>query len=113
MVKNWIRERRDKLQISQETLAARLQEQGFDITAGTISHWERGRYQPPMDTSEFRQALAKALRISIPAMLAAAGYEIAAQYGEDAMYAADIIEHLSEEKKKLALGILEQIRQGA
>lgn len=110
---NWLRVRRDKLHISQEYLAARLQEFGFEFTAGTISHWERGRYNPPIEEANFRKALASALKMSIPAMLTAAGYEITADYGEDALYAAEIVEHLPADKKKLALGILEQLRQGA
>lgn len=109
MVQNWIRERRDKLDISQESLAARLQEQGFDITAGTISHWERGRYNPPMEDANFRKVLASVLKMSIPAMLVAAGYEITSRYSDDAMHAADIVDQLSDDKRRLAIGILEQL----
>jgi transcriptional regulator with XRE-family HTH domain len=112
MVNNWLRDRRDKLHISQETLAARLQEQGFPYSAGTISHWERGRYKPPMNHPEFRQALASVLKMSVPAMLLAAGYEATPHYSEDAMHAADIVDQLPDDKRRLALGILEQILEG-
>lgn len=109
MKANWISKRRDELGINQEELAARLQTSGFDISRSTLSHWENGRYNPPLHDPIFRKALADALRMNARTMLKAAGYEVAdSSHSEDAERAASIIEQLPEQQRKIALGILEQ-----
>lgn len=109
---NWIRTRRKDLRISQEELAARLQIEGVELTAGTISHWENGRYNPPLEDPAFRQALAAALRLSPKNMLSLAGYEVIdhprTEAGERAAF---IVDQLPPDKQDLALGILEQLIQ--
>ncbi|GIL12522.1 MAG: hypothetical protein BroJett038_12420 [Chloroflexota bacterium] len=110
----WIKERRIDLKMSQEDLAARLQLEGFQVTAGAISHWENGRHDPPLENPEFRIAIGKALRLNPTALLRRAGYEVANELSDNARQAAEIVDQLSEEQQRLALGILEQIlRAGA
>lgn len=109
---NWISKRREQLGITQGDLAARLQIAGLDVTRATVSHWEKGRYHPPLHEPEGRRALSIALKMSIPSILTAAGFEISAKYGEDALKAAEIVEQLPEDQKRLAIGILEQILRG-
>lgn len=113
MANNWIRERRNKLDISQEELATQLQIAGFDVTSGSISHWENDRHDPPLTNPDFRKALAQALKISIPNLLSSAGFEVSNRHSDDAMRAADIVDQLPDGKRELALNILEQILKGA
>jgi transcriptional regulator with XRE-family HTH domain len=109
MKAKWLRERRKELNISQEELAARLQIEGVDFTAGTISHWENGRYNPPLEDPEFRHALAVSLRLSIRSLLSLAGYEVVEQSRTEAgERAAFIMDQLPPDKQNLALGILEK-----
>lgn len=110
MSAKWLRERRKKAGLSQEELAARLQVFGFDVTAGAVSHWENGRYNLPLHEPEFRRALASILRMSVREILISAGYEISDNepYSEEGLRAAEIIEQLSPQQRRLALGILEQ-----
>lgn len=109
MTEHWFRARRKELNLSQEELAARLQLQGIDITTSSISHWETGRYIMPLDNPDFRKALASALKMSIPAILIAAGYEVTGEYSEAAQHAAEIVERLPPDRQTLALGILKQL----
>lgn len=114
MKPNWLKARRRELGLSQEELAARLQVQGIDYTAGAISHWETGRYSIPLEESEFRKALAEALKMSVTAMLIAAGYEVKQGYSEAAQHAAEIVDQLPPSRQSLAVSILEQLlREGA
>lgn len=108
MNRNWLKDYRKKLHITQEELSARLQVQGFDVTPGAISHWETGRYKPPLHDERFRDALAGTLRVSPSELLAAAGYETEQKYSEAAERAAAIMDQIPEDKRGLALGILEQ-----
>lgn len=110
----WIKDRRIELGLNQDELTARLQTLGIDVTRATVSHWENGRYQPPMHDAEFRKSLAIALRMSIKAMLIQAGYEVAdTTHSEAAERAAYIIDHLPPDQQQLAVQILEQfMKQG-
>lgn len=105
---NWLSERRKALNISQEDLVTLLREFDIEVSRSSVSHWESGRYNVPLDDSRFRRALANALKMTIPEMLTLAGYEIDHEYSSDAMRAADIVEQLEQGQRLLALGILEQ-----
>lgn len=111
---NWIAKRREEVGIeSQEALANMLQLEGINVSRGTVGHWETERQSPPLESSEFRRALSKVLRMSIPAMLSAAGFEISIKYSDEALKGAEIIEQLPDHQKRLAISILEQILRGA
>gem|GEM_PF-1912602 len=63
----------------------------------------------PLDGTNLRHALADVLRMSIRELLYAAGYEVSDQSSSEAgRRAAFILDQLSQDKKQLALGILEQ-----
>lgn len=111
MEKSWLRTYRNKLRITQEELAARLQTRGFEYSAGAISHWEKGRYKPPIHNEEFRNVLASILRITPQEMLSAAGYETEQEHSEAGERAATILDRLPPDKQQLALSILEQFRE--
>lgn len=111
-MQKWIKTRREQIGLTQDELAAKLELAGFTLTRATISHWETGKAEPDFNNPRFRKALAESLKMSVHSMLVTAGYEFRSQFSEDALRAADIIDNLSEEKKKLALVLLEQIRAG-
>lgn len=110
----WLKDRRERLHLSQEELASRLQVEGFDLTRATVSHWENGRYQPPLNDAAFRRSLAKILRISIKDMLISAGYEVDQdERSQAAERAAYILDQLPPDKQHLALDILERFLEQA
>lgn len=107
---NWIKDRRQQLRISQDDLAARLQTHGIDITRGTISHWEMGRHNPPLDNPLFANALAEALNMSVTEVLMKAGYALSLEgYSDDARQAAAIVNRMPPRRQRLAVGILEKL----
>lgn len=108
---NWLRKRREEVGItSQEELAEKLQLDGFSFTRASISHWENGRNNPPLDDPEFRRVLAKILRVSQPDLLRLAGYEVdRVSRTHEAERAAYIVDQLTPEKRDLAVRLLEEL----
>lgn len=107
---SWIKARLDKLGIKQKDLIARLESSGYEYSQSTVSAWMNGKYQPPFQNREFTIALAAALRMPVNAMLAEAGYEIKENgHTDEGRQAAYIVDQLPQEKRKLAVGILEQL----
>ena len=113
MNRGWLKTYRKKLNLTQEELAARLQVSGFEVTAAALSHWETGRYKPPLHDIEFRNAMASILRISQQELLAAAGYETEQHHTELGERAADIVDSLKPDQQRLVIGILEQFLERA
>ena len=109
MAENWLKARRRQINISQEELAARIELEGFEASQKSVSSWETGRHTPNLGDPAFLAALAKALRMSVYALLVAAGFQVNERgHTEAGERAAFIVDQLSEEKRELALGILEQ-----
>jgi transcriptional regulator with XRE-family HTH domain len=104
---NWLKSRREQLQISQEELAKKLQLAGFDISRAAISGWETARFNPPLDNNQFRSTLARILQMSIAALLAEAGYEVESSHTPAGDRGASIIDNLPPERQKLALDLLD------
>lgn len=114
MKSNWLRDFREYLDLSQEELVARLQIEGFDVSRAMLSHWETGRNPPPLEKPEFRLALSRALRVSIPEILAAAGYELSEEkHSKEARRAAYIVDQLPDEYQDLAIKLLESVLEKA
>lgn len=111
---NWLRKRREEIGIdTQDELAARLQLEGESFTRAAISHWENDRNNPPLDLQSFRESLARVLELSVPEMLALAGYEVAqGEHSAAGERAAYIVDELPEEKRNLAIRLLEQLIAG-
>lgn len=108
MTRNWLRVRREFVGLTQDELAAKLQLAGFTYSRAAVSHWETGRYPIPLADSQFREALAHILKMSVGSLLREAGYETVTEYSEDARQAAEIVDQLSEHERKLALRLLKQ-----
>lgn len=106
---NWIIERRKQIGITQDELAARLQLRGFDVSRATISHWEVGRYTPPLHDQQFRYALADSLETNPKTLLKALGFEVEISHSEAAEQAAAIIDRMPEDTQKMILRIVEAI----
>lgn len=112
MQANWLRDRRKELEMQQSELAARLEVAGFTVGRASISHWENGRYDPPLDDPNFRRAMAKALKLSVTEMLEMAGYEVIPTIqSEKARRAAAIIERLPEDAQDVALDLLKSLEK--
>jgi transcriptional regulator with XRE-family HTH domain len=104
----WLRERRLELGIkTQADLAERLQLVGLDVTPGAVSHWENGRYNPPVDDPDSRRKIAEALNWTEPELLKAAGFNVVFQHTQPGHKAASIVDHLPPERQKLALDLLD------
>lgn len=109
---DWLRSRRIELGLNQEELAARLQVSGFSATRASISHWEKGRHEPPLDDPNFRQSMAKALKLSVTEMLSMAGYEVSQPIqSENARRAAAIVERLPGDAQDVALDLLKTLEK--
>lgn len=107
---NFILRRRKELELSQEELTARLQTEGCNVSRSTLSNWENSKFQPPLHDKTFRSALARALKMSVRELLQSAEYEIVeSAHTEEAQRAAYIIDQLPQDKRVIALGILEHL----
>lgn len=107
---NWIKQRREELQLSQEDLARELQLEGVEISRSALSSWETGRYNPPLEDKEFRQHLAKALRLSVAEMLRRAEYEVLhGRHSDKGERAAHLVDQMKPEDQDKALRVLEAL----
>ncbi|MBN8594808.1 MAG: helix-turn-helix domain-containing protein [Anaerolineae bacterium] len=107
MKTNWLKTRRKHLGLTQEELAAQLQLLGQPFTPAAVSHWETGRFQPPLNNSEFRTALSDILKMDIGVMLHAAGYEVDTGHTPEGEQAAYIIDRIAAEDRLKAVKMLE------
>ncbi|MBZ0284060.1 MAG: helix-turn-helix domain-containing protein [Anaerolineae bacterium] len=104
-----MREQRKKLGLSQQDLANQLQLQGLEVSRSSVSNWENGTFNPPLENHDFRYALSKSLKLSVAEILSLSGFETSDELSEDAIRAAVIVDQIPPNKRKMALGILEQI----
>lgn len=105
----WILEQRKKLRLSQQDLADQLQLEGHNVSRSAVSNWENGINNPPLENHDFRYALSRILKLSVPEILSLSGFETSEELSEEAIRAAVIIDQIPPSKRKMALGILEQI----
>lgn len=110
MSKNWIKNRREVVGISQEELAARLQRNGFDISRATVGHWEQDKYLPPLGNPQFCKVMADILLVSVKDLLAMAGYDLdEKQHSIEAERVAYLVDQLPPEKRNLAVRLVEEL----
>lgn len=105
----WIRERRKDLNYSQEDLARALQLSGFSIVASSISHWENGRFAPPLGNPEFVAAFARILKMDVLTILEKSGYPISVHHSSAGERVARLMDTMPVDKQQLALRIVEQL----
>lgn len=107
---NWLKERREELGLSQDGLARELQLEGIEVTRGAIGHWEKGRYEPPLNNESFRRALGKVLNLKPAEILRRAGYEVNyGKHSDKAERAAHLIDKMKPEDQDKALRVLEAL----
>lgn len=106
---NWIRQRRQELRISQAEVARQLQLEGQTVSDAAVSHWENERYNPPIEDDDFRKALGRVLKLNEAELLMRAGYSVATRHTEEAERAAHIIDRLPQDKRELAIKLLEAL----
>lgn len=109
--KDFLRQRRAELQISQQELADRLSERGQETSYARVSHWETGRNQPPIELVAFRNALALSLEMTVDDLMRTLGYITSGNLSENAIQAAQIIERLPNDAQELALDLLHQLER--
>lgn len=63
--KDALRNRRIRLGLTPDQLARMITRNGSPTTAADVELWERGRNFPPLELSEFREALAAALQTTV------------------------------------------------
>lgn len=114
MPENWLRQRMQEVGISTDVELARLLElEGLSYTPGAVGHWATGTRKPPFHKSDFREGLARVLKLTEAEMLRRAGYSAAnPRRSKEAEIAADIVDDLPPDKKKMAVRILEVMRTG-
>lgn len=106
----FIKMRRQEIGISLSELSARLALRGHSITRAAIQHWESGRNQPPIEDYEFRLALAISLEIDVNELMIRGGFYMRDQQRTpQARRAADIIDALPEDKRDIAVRVLEAL----
>ena len=108
---NWIQSRRKKLNLSQDDLARNLQLAGYSVTRASVSHWENGRYLPPLEDEKFRMAISTALQMSESEMLTLAGYAIHNDDDTDAVRAAIIISRLPKSVRNHVMEYLDMLQR--
>lgn len=107
---NWLKLRLDELNMSQSELTRLLQLEGTEVSPSAISHWTNGRYYPPLEDGDFRQALARALQLDVAEMLHRAGYQVlSGKHSDKAERAAILIDRMSPEEQDKALRVLEAL----
>lgn len=103
----FIRQRRNELEISQDELVARLNLRGIAITKGGVGFWERGRNLPPIEDVDFREALALSLEVDVNELMESIGYiKTDSQRSSDALFAASIIDRLPPKVRTIAIEYL-------
>lgn len=107
----WLKELRKRANLTQDDLAAQLQTMGYDYSRSSVNNWEHNKNLPPMDDPKFVRVLARVLKVSIPMLLKSAGFELDAQHSETAERVAAIIDTMTDEKKQLALRLVETLAE--
>lgn len=110
-MKNWLRQRREQLHLSQEDVISKLQLQGINVSRSSLSNWENQKFNPPLEETEFRNAIAQVLSMSVSELLTMAGYEINETKSRESVTAAAIVERLPPAAKEMAMDYLSMLEK--
>jgi transcriptional regulator with XRE-family HTH domain len=78
---SWIRTMRERHRMTQEDFIEALKHYyGKGIAKSTLSGWEGGQKNPPIEDSAFISALAKVFSVTTAEVLQGSGYELGAAY---------------------------------
>jgi transcriptional regulator with XRE-family HTH domain len=104
MIGEFLRKRRTALDLSLSDLAQRLSSRGYVVQRQTVNHWETGRNNAPIESIEFRNALAGALELDVNEMLREMGFPVNdSERSNEALYLADLADRLPEDGKELLI----------
>jgi len=104
----WLKQRRIEVGInSLEELARLFQIEGYQITPSALSHYENKRRVIPLDDDQFRNVAMSILRLSEHEILRIAGYKVISEHSTDGEKAAWIVDQLPQEKRSMAIRVLE------
>ena len=70
----FLRLQRIKLGLTQQDVAVRLAQYGLQFNRTSVTHWERGRFMPPIDDPKFVRTLAEILEVTEEEIMQAAGF---------------------------------------
>lgn len=112
--KDFLNKRKTELKYSLSDIADKVHQGGYEISVAGVGHWSTGRSVPDLSDYVIRTAIAMALQVDVNEMMEQLGYIVYEHArSKEAQLAAAIVDQLPDDKKRLAIGILEQIRQGA
>lgn len=109
-IQTLIKARRKELGLSLERLADTLEKYGYRVERQTISHWEHGRNNPPIESENFRTALALSLDMDVNDLLTQIGMiKTDDERSPESRRAAELIDLLPIDQRKKAVNILETV----
>ena len=110
---NWMKRRREALDITQEQFVQRLAQHGILLTKAAVSKWEIGKTPLPLNYPNYRRAIADVLEMTIPELLAAAGYELGDTWSPEAQYVATLFDMLPEDVQNTVIELLAHLKTNA
>ena len=108
-----MKKRREALGITQEQFVERLAKHGIDLTKAAISKWEIGKAPLPLNYPNYRRAIADVLEMTIPELLAAAGYELGDTWSPEAQHVATMFDMLPEDVQDTVIELLAHLKASA
>lgn len=112
MIGRFIKKRRTDLRLSLSELAQRLSHRGYVVQRQTVNHWESGRNNAPIESEEFRIALASSLGLDVNEMLQAMGFAInESEHSHEALYLAELADRLPNDGRELLIDYAQLLEQ--
>jgi hypothetical protein len=108
----FVEKRKDELGMSYADVARELTLAGYSVSKQLVHSWVKGTKKPDVRDGKTRTALCSVFRIDEVSLFALFDIHIKTQPSSpEARYAAQLIDSMPDEKRKMAIGILEQIRE--
>ena len=112
MIGEFLRKRRAELNLSLSDLAKRLSDRGYVVQRQTVNHWETGRNNAPVESLEFRHALAGAFEMDMNDLAREMGFAVSeSERSDDALYLADLADRLPDDGKELLVDYAQLLEQ--
>lgn len=103
-------QRINELNVTQSDVARELNLLGYGITRAAVSAWATGRRVPDIRNPKFRRALAKVLQVDTVTLLKQLGYAVDHGHSPEAQQAAEIIDELPDNMRRLALDMVRMLK---
>jgi transcriptional regulator with XRE-family HTH domain len=112
MIAEFLKKRRNELDLSLSDVAKRLSNRGYVVQRQTVGHWETGRNNAPVESLEFRHALAGAFEMDLNDLSRELGFVVSdSERSHDALYLADLADRLPEDGKELLVDYAQLLEQ--